>query len=141
MSQYVPLQLHREVRQRARQHCEYCLLHEDDALLPHEPDHIIAVKHGGQTSAGNLAWTCFLCNRAKGSDLASIDPQTGAVVQLYSPRRDIWAEHFLLADSGTIVGLSPSGRATVGLLKFNRSEQIETRQILMDSGIYPPLSE
>jgi|GEM_PF-2169557 len=74
MSQYVPLQLRREVRQRAGQHCEYCLLHEDDALLPHEPDHIIAVKHGGETSAGNLAWTCLLCNRAKGSDVASIDP-------------------------------------------------------------------
>jgi hypothetical protein len=108
MSQYVPLQLHREVRQRARQHCEYCLLHEDDALLPHEPDHIIAVKHGGQTSAGNLAWTCFLCNRAKGSDLASIDPQTGAVVQLYSPRRSI---HYCPNEQGSrgrLHGFSPS---------------------------------
>ncbi|MFO0343774.1 MAG: HNH endonuclease, partial [Planctomycetota bacterium] len=137
MSQYVPLQLRREVRQRAGQNCEYCLLHEDDALLPYEPDHIIAVKHGGATSAGNLAWTCFLCNRAKGSDVASIDPQTGEVVQLYSPRRDVWAEHFSLDDTGAILGQSPSGRATVSLLKFNRPEQIEIRQILIDSGIYP----
>ena len=141
MSQYVPLQLRREVRQRAGQHCEYCLIHEDDALLPHEPDHVIAVKHGGETSAGNLAWTCFLCNRAKGSDLASIDPQTGEVVRLYSPRRDVWAEHFSLDDSGAIFGQSPSGRATTSLLKFNRPEQIEIRQIMIDSGLYPPLTE
>jgi hypothetical protein len=140
MSQYVPLQLRREVRQRAGQNCEHCLLHEDDALLPHEPDHIIAVKHGGATSAGNLAWTCFLCNRAKGSDVASIDPQTGEVVQLYSPRRDVWAEHFSLDDTGAILGQSP-GRATVSLLKFNRPEQIEIRQILIDSGLYPSESD
>ena len=80
MSQYVSVQLRREVRQRAGQHCEYCLLHEDDSLLPHEPDHIIAVKHGGETSAENRAWTRFLCNRAKGSDLASIDPPPKAPV-------------------------------------------------------------
>jgi HNH endonuclease len=41
---------------------------------PHEADHVIAEKHGGATSADNLAWACFYCNRFKGSDLASVDP-------------------------------------------------------------------
>ena len=35
------------VRQRAAGRCEYCLVHEDDPLLPHEPDHVIAEQHGG----------------------------------------------------------------------------------------------
>lgn len=72
MSEYVPAELRRLIRERAGHRCEYCLLHEEDAFLPHEPDHIIAVKHRGETTEGNLAWTCFVCNRGKGSDLASV---------------------------------------------------------------------
>ena len=47
MSMYVPLHIRREIRQRANQLCEYCLIHEDDVILPHEPEHIIAAKHDG----------------------------------------------------------------------------------------------
>jgi HNH endonuclease len=50
------------VRERAGGRCEYCLIHEDDAFYPHQPDHIIAEKHGGPTREDNLAWSCFLCN-------------------------------------------------------------------------------
>ena len=109
MSQYVPLHLRREVRQRASQLCEYCLIHEDDVILPHEPDHIIAVKHGGPTTTANLAWTCFLCNRAKGSDIASVDVATGEIIRLFSPRTDKWDEHFEIKGVA-IVGKSPIGR-------------------------------
>ncbi len=78
----------------------------DDCLLPHEPDHIIATKHRGETAVSNLAWMCFICNRAKGSDIASIDPQTGEVVRLFSPRRDSWPEHFSIEDDGVIRALT-----------------------------------
>ncbi len=37
----VPEALRRLVERRARRRCEYCLLHADDAMLPHEPDHIV----------------------------------------------------------------------------------------------------
>jgi hypothetical protein len=86
----VPAELRRLIRERAGHRCEYCLLHEDDAFLPHEPDHIIAVKHRGETTEGNLAWTCFVCNRGKGSDLASVDETTGEIVRLFQPRTDLW---------------------------------------------------
>ena len=86
MSQYIPAELRRQVQARAGQRCEYCLLHDDDAFLPHEPDHIIAVKHHGKTNEANLAWTCFVCNRAKGSDLASIDDVSGDIIRLLNPR-------------------------------------------------------
>lgn len=141
MSQYVPLQLRREIRQRASQFCEYCLIHEDDVLLPHEPDHIIAVKHGGETTCANLAWTCFLCNRANGSDIASVDAQSGDIVRLFSPRIDNWTDHFELNDDAVIFGKTPIGRATSTLFQFNRPEQIEIRQVLMESGLYPPLTD
>ena len=39
---------------------------------------------------------------------------------------------------GNIVGRTDVGRATVSLLKFNRKEQVEARQALMDLGLYPP---
>jgi hypothetical protein len=65
--------LRREVRERARECCEYCLLTESQAFFPHEPDHLIARKHGGKTVAENLALACFDCNRFKGADIASID--------------------------------------------------------------------
>lgn len=138
MSEYVPAALRREVRQRAHQHCEFCLIHEDDVLLPHEPDHIVATKHRGETTKANLAWTCFLCNRSKGSDIASVDDQTNEIVRLFSPRTDRWDEHFELQSKAKIVGKTAIGRATTELLKFNRAEQIEIRQTLMDAGLYPP---
>lgn len=139
MSEYVSALLRREVRRRANQCCEYCLIHEDDVLLPHEPDHIIATKHGGETTRRNLAWTCFLCNRAKGSDIASVDNPTNEIVRLFSPRTDHWCDHFALDGNAKIVGKTPIGRATAELLKFNRPEQIEIRQTLIEVGLYPPI--
>ena len=44
---YVPAAVRRQVRARAGDRCEYCLLAEDDAFFPREPDHILALKHGG----------------------------------------------------------------------------------------------
>jgi len=96
MREELPISLRALVRDRAKGLCEYCLLHEDDAWLPHEPDHIIAVKHRGRTHEANLAWTCLACNRHKGTDLASIDEATARIVRLFHPRRDRWTRHFRL---------------------------------------------
>ena len=137
MSEYVAAELRRQVRNRAKDCCEYCLIHEQDCFLPHEPDHIIAVKHGGETCNENLAWTCFVCNRAKGSDIASIDSESGEVVRLFSPRIDDWGEHFKLLTDGHIHPLTPVARATVKLLRINRAEQVELRLTLMRSNLYP----
>ena len=45
MSDWISLELRNFVRQRARGRCEYCQLHEDDAGLRHQPDHIVALKN------------------------------------------------------------------------------------------------
>jgi 5-methylcytosine-specific restriction endonuclease McrA len=94
MSSYVSAALRRLVAVRADLLCEYCLVHEDDAVFGCEVDHIISEKHGGATDAGNLAYACAFCNRAKGSDIGSIVPGTGHFVRFFNPRTDRWAEHF-----------------------------------------------
>lgn len=71
MSSYVPVALRRLVSQRARGLCEYCLIDETDTFFGCEVEHIIAEKHGGTTTADNLAMACLFCNRFKGSDIAS----------------------------------------------------------------------
>ncbi|NEQ24888.1 MAG: HNH endonuclease [Microcoleus sp. SIO2G3] len=69
----VAAELRRLVVDRVQSCCEYCLIPESLALASHQVDHVIAEKHGGETSAVNLALSCSLCNLAKGSDIASID--------------------------------------------------------------------
>ena len=136
MSKYVPAALRNLVRRRAGGRCEYCLLHEDDALFPHVVDHVVARKHQGATHERNLAWACFVCNGFKGSDLASIDLETGRVVRLFNPRKDKWARHFRLED-GRIIPRTSKGRVTEYLLQLNQPKFVEARQRLILAGRYP----
>jgi hypothetical protein len=134
---HIPNELRRLVIRRAAERCEYCLLHQDDRPEAHQVDHVIALKHGGQTVSENLALACALCNNAKGSDIASIDPMTREVVPLYNPRTQRWREHFRLVGSH-IVGLTSTGRATVAMMQLNNEQRLLDRQTLMDAGLYPP---
>ena len=108
----ISLALRKEVRERANECCEYCLLPEVQAFFPHEPDHIIATKHGGQSTIDNFALACFDCNRFKGSDIASIDPESGELIQLFNPRTQGWDEHFTI-QNGLIIPRTAIGRVTV----------------------------
>ena len=82
---YVPVALRRIVRTRSGERCEYCLIPEALTLAPHWVDHIVAEKHGGKTEEDNLALSCVLCNQHKGSDLTSIDPESGQITPLFHP--------------------------------------------------------
>lgn len=126
---YIPAALRRLIEERANRLCEYCLLPADVSFFPHEVDHVIAEKHGGATNADNLAFTCWRCNRHKGSDLGSFDPQTGAFSFLFNPRTQQWTEHFKF-ESLTMIGLTPEGRTTVKLLQLNNDERLAERQRL-----------
>jgi hypothetical protein len=117
------------VRSRAGGLCEYCRISERFTLAEHQLDHVVAMKHGGRTVAGNLALACAVCNRFKGSDIASIDPQTGELTPLFHPRVDLWEDHYEFRD-GEILGLTVWGRATVFLLRMNRPARVRERQIL-----------
>lgn len=89
--------------------------------------------HGGATDANNLAFACWRCNRHKGTDLGSFDPQTGTFSFLFNPRTQNWAEHFRLEEV-TILGLTPEGRTTVNLLQLNSNERLAERRRLLEQG-------
>lgn len=123
---HVPVELRRFVRVRANGCCECCGVNEVACFALHEIDHIVAEKHGGQTAADNLALSCTLCNRRKGTDLSSVDPESGAVVPLFHPRKDHWADHFR-RDGARIAPLTATGRTTARLLTFNSDARLTER--------------
>jgi hypothetical protein len=127
---YIAVALRRLVAERASNHCEYCLIPATLSFFPHELDHVIAEKHGGQTTLENLALTCWRCNRHKGSDLGSFDPTTEDFYFLFNPRTQTWTEHFT-QNGNQIEGLTAEGRTTVKLLQFNTKERLAERQRLV----------
>lgn len=137
MTSYVSTELRRLIAARASGICEYCLIHENDTFLGCQVDHVIAEKHGGATDAGNLAYACTFCNRAKGTDVGSIAPDTGEFVRFFNPRVDGWCEHFTL--NGTVIEpQTPVGEVTARILAFNESERLLERAALQRIGRYPP---
>lgn len=126
--------LRQQVRERAGRRCEYC--HLPDWPPPLEPfhlEHITARQHGGKTTLDNLAWACHRCNRHKGPNLTGIDPDTQEIATLFHPRKANWAAHFMLRGI-ELVGLTPTGRATVVLLQMNTARRLERRAELIRLG-------
>ena len=124
----------RTVRERADDRCEYCQLRQEHAQLwRHQIEHVIPRKHRGTDDLDNLAWACVRCNLSKSSNLSGIDADTGQTVALYNPRNQIWWEHFAY-EGAEIIGLTPTGRATVAVLNMNESRRFQLRQELLDMG-------
>lgn len=136
MSRYIPDTLRLAVKRRANNCCEYCRLHQDDFFFPFEIDHILSVRHGGQTILINLALSCSLCNRNKAADIGTYLDGKKRFVRLFNPRTDVWTEHFEI-NYGEILPLTSIGRATVKLLDLNNPDRIILRQILMAVERYP----
>ena len=139
MSQvYIPVAMRRLVIDRAKDKCEYCLIHQGDVPFSHQIEHPIPLKHNGPPFVSeNLALACLECNRYKGSDIATFDPMDGELTPLFNPRKHSWSEHFLL-ENAQIVGQTRIGRATVNLLRMNDSKRILQRQLLIKLDRYPP---
>jgi hypothetical protein len=129
--------LERLVWERARLCCEYCRMPQEFDEIAFEIDHIIARKHGGPTTADNLALACFFCNNRKGPNLSGIDPVSGRVVELFNPRRQRWGRHFQWVGP-RVVGRTKSGRATVAVLEMNLPARVELREVLGSAGLFPP---
>jgi hypothetical protein len=125
------------VRERADNCCEYCRISQAVRLTRFQIDHIIALKHGGLDTDDNLCLACYECNTYKGPNVAALDPVTGHPTKLYHPRQQTWADHFKINPDATISGLSPEGRATVAVLRFNDHERIQQRLSELNAGDYP----
>ncbi|MFZ0546500.1 MAG: HNH endonuclease signature motif containing protein [Candidatus Promineifilaceae bacterium] len=119
--------------------CEYC-----QSQLKYSPDsfateHIVPRSLGGQTSLDNLALACLGCNGYEYNKVEAVDPATEQFVPLYHPRKERWSDHFSWNEACThIIGLSPTGRATIEVLHLNRQSLVNLRRVLFASGEHPP---
>jgi hypothetical protein len=135
MAAPLPARVRQEVAERAAYRCEYCGLPQTYALHAHEPDHIVPFQHGGESHPQNLALACLRCNRYKGPNVGSFDPETGALVPFFNPRTQAWTVHFAW-EGATIRPLTPEGRVTAIILRLNNPDRVAERQRLMAAGLY-----
>jgi hypothetical protein len=131
--------LEQRVRSRAGAACEYCRMPQSAFRFSFPLDHITAKQHGGKRQFNNLALACTKCNLYKGPNLSGIDPLAGRIVPLFHPRRDSWADHFQWRGP-RIVGLTPTGRATIRVLNMNNPASVSIRRSLIAEGRFPPRS-
>lgn len=137
MDRYISDKLRQQISKRAGYRCEYCLIPERFLATFFHIDHIRSLKHGGQTTIGNLAYACPHCNHHKGSDVGTfIGDEGDQLVRFFNPRRDSWPDHFN-AISGEILPKTPIGEATATILNFNQPERLILRQELALIGQYP----
>jgi hypothetical protein len=116
-----------KVAARAGHSCEYCQIPGQASFAAHELDHVISLKHGGETT-GQSRLLLHSLQPPQVSDLSSLDPATGQLAPLFHPRRDHWHEHFE-PRNGELVGLIPSGRANTYLLRLNHPQRVQERLI------------
>ena len=133
---YVPVQIKRQVIQRATDCCEYCRLSQEDYPFSFHMEHVISEKHDGPTTLENLALSCPTCNSFKGSDIAGADKETGKPVFLYNPRKQKWEDHFVIVNM-LIEGKTPEGKLAVRLLQLNHTDRLTSRALLIKLGRFP----
>ena len=132
----VPVNLRRQVRERAKDRCEYCQLAQAGQEATFHIDHVIPVADEGPTVLENLALACVSCSLRKGAARTAIDPETSRIARLFHPRREPWQSHFRW-EGVFIVGLTPSDRATITALGMNRPLALAIRKEEIIRGRHP----
>ncbi|MEB3343156.1 HNH endonuclease signature motif containing protein [Okeania sp.] len=135
----VTTQQRKIIIERAKNCFEYCLIQARFAMQSFSIEHIIPQSKGGKTTLENLALACQGCNNHKYNKTEWRDPINNNFVGLYNPRQQVWHDHFIWNENFTIViGLTPTGRATIEALKLNREGVVNLRQVLYSVGEHPP---
>jgi hypothetical protein len=135
---YIGVQLQKRVRERFANCCAYCRTAENLTVSIFEFEHIVPRSAGGKTVFENLCLSCPTCNRFKADRQMVPDSATGEDVPLFHPQRDKWTDHFAWNESATeIMGLTPSGRATIAALKMNRPQLVRVRCMWVAMGEHP----
>ena len=141
-NRYITEATQNQVRQRAKLLCEYCHASEQWQYVSFTVDHVVPLTKGGANSIDNLALACFHCNRQKSDKIVAFDEQSLSEVPLFNPRIDSWQEHFIWStDTLLIIGLTPTGRATIAALAFNRARIINIRAADREIRRHPPLND
>ncbi len=119
--------------------CEYCRSQERFSTQTLSIEHIQPRSQGGRTIPANLALACQGCNNHKYNKMRGIDPATGELVPLYHPRKHRWSDHFAWNEDRTLIlGLTPTGLATIATLHLNREGVVNLRRALYALGKHPP---
>jgi hypothetical protein len=83
-------------------------------------------------------WPAKAATTIKYQHTEAVDPVSGLIAPLYNPRRDHWSNHFVWsADLLVLVGLTPTGRATIATLRLNRTGVVNLRRLLLGVGEHP----
>jgi hypothetical protein len=88
------------------------------------------------TEMPNLALACVSCSLRKGARRTAKDPQSGKQAPLFHPRDWRWTDHFRWIGV-RVEGISPTGRATVALLRMNREIAVAIRAEEVRMGRHP----
>ncbi len=122
--------------ERAQGCCEYCQTCEANIG---QAMHIEHIDPAGGNAPANLCLSCPNCNVSKAKATSAPDPETGAVVSLYNPRTQAWADHFRWIENGVQMrGLMLVGRATVERLRMNQARVVNARARWVESHYHPP---
>ncbi len=135
----IPQSLYARLKVQAGSLCGYCRTSAKITGQPLTVEHIIPVSRGGTSAEENLWFSCRRCNEYKGSQIEGKDPETNKNVMLFNPRKQVWHEHFTWSAEGDmIIGLTPTGRATVIALNLNNPDIVEARRRWVSVGWHPP---
>jgi hypothetical protein len=133
----IPAALRDEVVLRAGSRCEYCGLSQAGQEAAFHVDHVVPRIAGGPTELNNLALACVSCSLRKWARRSAPDPETGEDAPLFSPRGQVWGDHFRW-EGAVAVPLTPTGRATVVALAMNRPLAVAIRLEEAGRGRHPP---
>ncbi len=136
---YIAAETQRTVIERAYNCCEYCQSRADYATVSFAVEHIVPISRGDTSDLSNLALSCSGCNGHKYNKTEGPDPTDGIPAPFFNPRQQKWQDHFYWNEDYThIIGVTPTGRATVEALRLNRPGLVNMRQVLYGIGKHPP---
>jgi len=141
VSVYIPVALRRRLRAQFAHRCAYCQTAESLTVAIFEIEYIIPRGSGGETVLENLCLAYSTCNRYKAHRQTALAPLLGQIVPLFHPQQQRWEEHFAWsAEATAILGLTPTGQATIAALRMNRPQLLRLRRMWVKMGEHPPQS-
>lgn len=139
MGHDIPKALRRKIAATAGHRCGYCLTSQQISGAQMHIEHIIPRSQGGTSDETNLWLACAWCNSYKWAKTHAVDPEMDEEVPLFNPRTQRWSDHFRWSDDGIrIIGLTPTGRATVLALRMNNEFIVPARRHWVQAGWHPP---
>lgn len=136
MSRYIPDTLRTVVANRADFRCEYCRVYSATSFFSFHIDHVVSIKHGGETNADNLAYACPICNLNKGPDIATFLDDITMPVRLFNLRIDYWHDHFTAEETVLLTAQTDVGTATIKILGLNHPDSIIECREMIRFGIF-----